>query len=312
MRNYLFWIIGLGLIVVNVLLFLFRKNGFDYKDYVSKQELYPSTPSDQLPTDTSARSITFTADQLRGARRLLQDSAQIDTCKTDLEKLLCIDHFLYRKICLDPPIGTSTKAYPNPVSYFEALQTEKELLFQCGHAAYVQAFFCAAVDLKIRGIQHIQRPGAKSKPDSHVYNEVWLGELGQWVISDFYQNRHIIKDRDHYWTAIDLYEHARQGDSIRTTIALTDSGKIIFQEKSLQDPYFSNDYYLIFYKEADSATVYSWKNKIRHYLMGYSHFKTFDPGTPNTNYLYWLRNTLLLASLIWLSIFIWRIINGRR
>ncbi|MFM7710805.1 MAG: transglutaminase domain-containing protein [Ferruginibacter sp.] len=292
-------------------MYIVRTNGFNYKAYANEQELYSSIQPGECPTDTSALDISFTADQLQAGRKLLEDSIQIDSCKTDLEKLLSINHFLYEKICFERPSGKSQKTYPNPVSYFLAVQKEKDLLFHCGHAAYLQAFFCSAVNIKIRGIQHIQRPQAHSTLGSHTYNEVWLRELGQWVISDFFQNRYLIYSQEKYWTAIDLFEHARKGDSIEVKIIGSKSGKISTYTKKLSDPYFTNDYYLLFYKETNPAIVYCWKNKIRHYLLGYSHFKTYDPIAPNSNNLYWMRSAVFAFAMIWFSIFIIQLIKTR-
>lgn len=100
-------------------------------------------------------------------------------------------------------------------------------------------------------------------------------------------------------------------DSIELTIVGSNAGKINTQTQKISDPYFSNDYYLIFYKEADPALVYSWKNKIKHYLLGYSHYKTYDPVQPNSNKPYWVRSLLFLGALIWFSIFMAQIIKNR-
>lgn len=294
-KRFFYWI-GAVLLALNVLIFLTRKSGFDYKNYATQKQLYSENA-------TKARNIDFTPMDLQQARRLLADSLHIDTIQSDLKKLLILDNFLYESICSNHLFGPLTKKFSSPLALFNELKSDKNLAFQCGQAAYLQKFFCDAIGLKTRCIQNIQKPNMNLQPDSHVYNEVWLSEKKQWAISDFYQNRHLIYKEDNLLTAADLMDNSLMPDSSSFTVFYTDSGQIRQRSKHINDPYFSKAYYLAFFKEINPDIVYNWKNKFRHYLLDYSHFSIYDPLEKRSNFRHRIKQIVFFGWLIWLSIF---------
>jgi hypothetical protein len=289
------WIGGI-LLGLNVLIFFSRKQGFDYKHFADPKELYAPNAAQEQP-------FPFTTEQLLIARTLLTDSLRIDTCNSDQEKLLSINQFLYASICSNHVYGVLDKSYDDPLSLFENLRSDKKLAFQCGEAAYLQAFFYTAAGLKSRYIQHVQKPHLNIPPDSHVYNEVWLSEKNQWALSDLFQNRHLIKQHGNYLTATDLYDARVRSDSALFTVYQTDSNRIEQITKAIRDPYFSKSYYLIFFEQTDPEIVYSWKNKWRHYLLDYSHFQIYDPLGPSSNFRHRVKQFVFFGWLLWLVIF---------
>lgn len=296
-----YWI-GFFLLGLNLLIFLNRKQGFDYKAYSSKSELYNSSLF-------KAWSFEFTEDQLLKASNLLFDSLQIDTCKTDLEKLLSINNFLYSTICENHMFGPLNKKVDEPFALFNELKENKNLTFQCGQAGYLQAFFCAAVGIKTRLIQNIQKPNPNLPPDSHVYNEVWLKEKNQWAISDFYQNRHLIGNENTPITAAGLLDASLEQDSTRFNVYHSESDKIRNRYVIINDPYFSKNYQLAFFKETDPEIVYSWQNKVLHYFFDYSHYKTYDPLADQSNFRHRIKQVVFFSWCIWLTIFITSLIK---
>ena len=294
--------LGAILFGLNLLIFFLRKHGFDYKDFANRDQL-------QTPANSFPKSFEFSSKQLIRAQKLLNDSLRLDTLVSERDKLLAIDHFLYRSLCSNHAIGPMKQPFSDPFSLFENLRNEKSWAFQCGEAAYLQAYFCAAAGMKTRLVQHLQKPATDLPPDSHVYNEVWLTEKNQWVVSDFFQNRHLLEKDGRYLSAADLLDACLKSTDTIFTVYRSDTAKLTASTRSIVDPYFSKNYYLAFFRETNPAIVYSWKNKGRHYLLDYSHFQVYDPMGPRSNFKHRIKQVVFFGWLLWLVIFAVKRVN---
>lgn len=308
MRNKIFRWVGFLLLVLNLLIFINRKKGFNYQEIATLKQLYPQGGSFDLSERISGTNFHFSPNELVAAKKLLMDSTDLTGCRTDIERLLCINHYIHRTICQNHAIGRLTKTYEAPMQLFLALKTNKQEPFYCGHAAYLQAYFLTAVGFKVRHIQNLQRPHSPIAPDSHVFNEVWIPELNKWVISDLFQNRHLLVKGDTLLTGADLYHDQALNKPSPITIYYSDQDSIAKKLETLNDPFFSKHYYLNYYQETDPALVYTWKRKFQHYILSYSHFQLYDPIEEQSNTRYYLKQALFFAGLGWLIIFVVRTI----
>jgi hypothetical protein len=303
MNSRIFIKIGIVLLILNILIFIIRNQGFNYKHFASAQDLYDINSKNSHALSTT-NDLHFEEAELSYAKKLLEDSTDIKKCITDTDKLLCINNFLYRSVCINHFFGPSKNKYHSPIQLFESIKLNKDEAFQCGEASYLQAYFLISAGFQLRFIQNIQLPNSGLDQNSHVYNEVWLDDKNQWVISDMFQNRHLVWKNGEYLNAVDLYTYSLQNDTSDFTIISTSNDSISSHIRSINDSFFSKNYYLVFFKETDPAIVYSLINKVKHYLFSYSHFKLYDPIVQNSNILHRIKQIVFFAGLIWLSIFV--------
>lgn len=304
MHSKIFRWVGFILLVLNLLIFINRKKGFNYQPVATLEDLYPTIGSKSPQTPVRGTTVYYSAKELKAARQLLLDSTDFIRCTSDIERLLCINHYLYRAVCQNHSVGKLIRYYETPLQLFNALRTNKQESFQCGPAAYLHGFFLSAAGFTVRRIQNLQRPHSPKEPDSHVFNEVWIQELNKWVISDLFQNRHLLVKENTPITGADLYQDQAMEKSSPLTIFYSNNDSLSQKVEKVADPFFSKHYYLIYYRETDPSIVYSWKKKIQHYILSYSHFQLYDPIEHRSNARYHLKQFVFFAGLGWLIIFV--------
>ncbi|MEN9497519.1 MAG: hypothetical protein RL750_418 [Bacteroidota bacterium] len=293
------------MLVLNFLIFINRKNGFNYQSIASLEQLYPPNELLNDPKKLKGTTTHFTPTELASAKQLILGSTDFIHCKTDIERLLCINHFLYQSICQNHAIGKLTTIYDDPMQLFLTLRANKQEPFDCGPTAFLHTYFLTAMGFNVRNIQNIQRPDAPIAPNSHVFNEVWIGDKNIWVISDLFQNRHLLVKNGIEQTAADFYRNqALENGSAYYTIYQSENGLLTEKTEKISDPFFSRHYYLNYYRETDPSIVYSWKKKIQHYILSYSHFQLYDPIEHRSNARYHLKQFVFFAGLGWLIIFV--------
>jgi hypothetical protein len=311
MGNRLFLTVGLLLLISN-LLFLFSRDKIgQFKQFSNKEELYESKQAD--PSNWTPYGHPFREEEVKAAQKILTDSIRIDTTNTDEQKVLAISNFLYSKIHNRPIKAIPQITASSPLDIYQKLCKSQNLKFQCGEGALLQSLFLTAIGVKSRLVQHFQKPNTGLAPDAHVYNEVWLKEIKSWAMTDFFQNRHLIKKNNQFLSAAIFMDSICKNPNSPFQVIYTDTtdGQIAISDTTIDDPYFSNSYELAIYSDTDPHIVYSLKNRVRHYLFEYAHLHYYANNPIRVNLLYRLKQTLFITGILWCCIFAYYLFQHR-
>lgn len=298
--------------VVNVLIFINRNKGFEYRKFPSYKELYPSNSISTFLEKWTKPNKQFTSKELNEGLILLNEKIGLDTISGEENKILRIADWLYSSFYKQLGTPDSSLLVKRPqLALYHYLSAHKEKQLWCGHFQAMFGFFCTAAGLPNRYIEII--PGENNiAHNSHQINEVYLAKMKKWVIVDVTRNRLLTKKNHELLSAAEYFHHKLKNhtDTLFFSQTSFDSVNGIFemQEKNPSDKYFNEYHLLRYYHTMDLSKVYALWPKMRRYFLADAWYELYEPQRRHLNFLFRVKQFFLfgMAALI-IALFFYRL-----
>jgi len=297
--NRKFPLILFGLLtVINAAIFLRRQN-FDYKPYAEEAVLYKPASGEwnpfftDFPAEGRAQANQFLDSLLKGT----DTAAQVQVKR--------IGTFLYnqfRKQLGKPALHDSLQDPWDMYRFFAADSSRK---LWCGHLAMMFNYFCLARGIETRMIE-IMKPG-----DHHVVNECYLPAIQQWVLVDITYNQLLVSEENGKPFGLSVFRRM-QGRPVTLQVqAANDSIRYMHPDTGYVRNYYHTGDPAFYYYTVNPKVVYRAPEKIRRYFLPESWYRILA-AAPTSNFLFYLKQGLVLAWLISLiyTLYRWRSLKG--
>lgn len=290
-RPFLFWALFL-LTAFNILIFFF-KHHFQYQPYSTYEELYKKCDRDcQLKWGRFKNS--YLQDELKEAKRILQDSLNFSTQLTQVEKIERISKFVYRLFQKHQGLPTLEFQIWSPLKQYHSLCLRNEGKLWCGNVAHIFAFFCWAEGIVTRNVE-ITQPG-----DHHVVNECYLENEGKWILADVPHQLVLIKNQDHQYLNLQDFRSALLKNETLLNYSET-TNRINNLRNQYYAHYYIGDYPHYYYHVVNDGDIYSPKSKIKRYILPVSWYEVYD-SSPQSNFPFHIKQAVLAIWLILLAV----------
>lgn len=314
-RFVVYSFITAALLCINGLIFLFRNNGFEYKQYFSNSPTVTGCDESCIKKWTKPASNFSTAD-LAEAHTILQQSINIDSISSPEKKLIAIGAWFKNELSYETGSKSdSVNALPALKQYY-CFKNNQQFSYDCGNFQPILNLFFTSVNLPCRNFQNIQIPAAGLAGDSHVSIEVYLKEYKKWVLTDPYQNHMLVKKNNIPLSASEYLDYNIAGGKetvymIKQTAgqAFTDT---VTTARFKEDGYFNKNYKLYFYKESGEKSVYSFANKLKRYFWPSSWYEVYAPQQKNTNLLFRIKQVSAILLAGWLIFLLFRSVRKQK
>ncbi|MDZ4796490.1 MAG: hypothetical protein SGI83_19645 [Bacteroidota bacterium] len=293
-------VITTALLSINILIFLFRDHGFEYRHFLAAS-LNEKACDEACIRKWTKPNSNYPAKDLAEARGILQQYIQIDSIKSEENKLIAIGGWLRDELAKQTGLmNDSVNALPALQQYY-CFKSNATYSYDCGNIQTLFSFFCTAAQLYCRNFQNIQLPTDNLAPDSHVANEIYLKDYQKWVLSDPFQNHLLVKKNNIPLSAAEYLDYNIAGGKDTVCFIEQAAGRTFADTVTYagfkKDTYFNKNYILHFYKDRANPEVYSVRNKLKRYFWPYSWYEIYTPQQKNTNFLFRIKQgaALLLA-----------------
>ncbi|MFL5773243.1 MAG: hypothetical protein ACJ75F_08805 [Flavisolibacter sp.] len=284
------------LTATNLLIYIFRDQ-FQFMPYATKSGLYSTCGQECMNTWQTFRD-DYPATELDEAKHLT-DSVIGDEQSTS-KKVLAIGRFIYQRFYKQAGTPPSALNEASPMEQYKMLSASDSLQLWCGNYASMFSWFCWSQGIITRNVE-IMRPG-----DRHVLNECYLGETGQWVMSDITHHLFLMRDSTGNFLNIEdfreglrnktpMVSYSDQDTSL--SIANVDTGATAIRK------YYKPTYPLFYYHRLNNSKVYSPSMKIKRYLLPVSWFDILD-DEPHSNAFFYIKEVFLFLWVITLFVFL--------
>jgi len=284
------------LTATNLLIYIFRDQ-FQFMPYATKSGLYGVCGQECINTWQTFRD-DYLISELAEAKHISDSVIGNETATP--KKILAIGRFIYQKFYRQAGKPTSNLDQASPFQQYKMLSASDSVQLWCGNFASMFSWFCWSQGIITRNVE-IMKPG-----DRHVLNECYLGETGQWVMSDV--THHLFLMRDSIGNFVNLADF-REGlgnntpmiaYSVQdTTLAIS---KVDANAATIRRYYRTSDP-LFYYHRIDNSKVYSPNMKIKRYLLPVSWFDILDEE-PHNNIFFYIKEVFLFLWLITLFVFL--------
>src|SRR5687768_17316842 len=146
---------------INILLFVFRNNGFEYVKFASKSELYPGKNDSTFLKKWDYERRKFSQAEFATGRKILRDSIGLDTISNDSEKVERIAAWLFRKFSTQLGRPHDTLNRMNAIQQYYFLDQNREQELWCGQFQRMVGFFSMSAGFVNRYVELVPR---KSMP----------------------------------------------------------------------------------------------------------------------------------------------------
>jgi len=303
-------LITLLFILINLLIFLFRNEGFEYKKYSSQKELYPDNCDSNCIKAWDYPVRIFTQTELIKGKKILAERIGIDSFSSDEKKMVTIAGWLYADFY--GQFGTPTDSLSNlsPLEQFRYLESNREAQLHCGNFQPISSFFFTAARLPNRLIQNfLVNPDVPA--DSHVVNEVFLKPYNKWVLTDGYQNHLMLKQNNIPLSAAEYLDYAIATPKDSIFIAKK-SGPGIINQSFSRDQYFNSNYVLFYYKDPNLSHTYSALNKLKRYFLASYWYEIYAPQQKNSNLLFRIKQLFIAVLAGWILFLLLNVILKKK
>jgi hypothetical protein len=314
-RFVVYSFITIALLCINVLIFLFRNHGFEYKQYFSASSIGTDCDESCIKKWNQPASNFSTVD-LTEAHTLLQQNINIDSISSPENKLTAIGAWLNNELSYETGNKSdSVNALPALKQYY-CFKNNRQFSYDCGNFQPIVSLFCTSVNLPCRNFQNIQIPAVGLANDSHVAIEVYLKEYKKWVLTDPYQNHLLVKKNNIPLSASEYLDYNIAGGNDTVCIIKQAAGRAIIDTvtpaRFKEDAYFNKNYTLYFYKETGEKSVYSFPNKLKRYFWPSSWYEVYAPQQKNTNLLFRIKQVSAILLTGWLSFLLFRTVRKHK
>lgn len=289
------------LTVANLLVFVNRDH-FQFTKYSTAEELYRSCDNECLGK-WSRFLDRYPLKQLRTAGRIL-DTVVTKGAST-VEKVKQIGGFLYNRF-------NNQQGYPQPIIHrsdpmtqFDILSADSTQKLWCGTWVHMFSFFCWSENIVNRNIE-IFKPG-----DHHMVTECYIPETKKWVVVDLTNGVLLARDETNFLNAQELVSKLESEQPFTILQALNDSGinaKSFGRFPALQ--HYFGGYPFYYYHTLRKQQNNSVAGKLGEYLLPNYWYEIFSSEAKH-NYLFYLKNILILLWLILGGISIIKLVHDR-
>lgn len=308
-------IITAALLSINILIFLFRNHGFEYRHYLSAAAAGVVCDEACINKWTNPNAA-YTAKELAEARQLLQENIRIDSMLSAEEKIIAIGGWLREELSKQTgQMNDSVNALPALQQYY-CFKNNRQYSYDCGNVQTLFSFFCTAARLPCRNFQNIQLSNDSLAYDSHVANEIYIKDYQKWVLSDPFQNHLLVKKNNIPLSAAEYLDYNIAGGQ-DTVVFIQNSGGLPLADTVTpagfkKDTYFNKNYILHFYKETPNQELYSFANKLKRYFWPHSWYEIYAPQQKNTNFLFRIKQIAALLLGGWLIFMVTGIVRKEK
>jgi hypothetical protein len=282
----------------NILIFIYRNKGFEYRKFSSHTELYPPDPGNSFQDKWKKANIQFSSVELDLGLALLNQTIGTDTISNVESKIMYIAGWLYNSFCrqLGRPDDSLAKQTPLQQYYYLSIHKEKQLW--CGNFQVMFGFFCTAAGLPSRYIEIVPRDNNMNF-DYHEVNEVYLAGIKKWVMVDVTRNRLLIRKDHQLFSAAEYLDHRLQNHASELFFVRADTASaykmLLLQEKNPADKYFNENHLLRYYYTMDLSKVYAFWPKIKRYFLADPWYEMYEPGKKHSNFLFRIKQFFLFG-----------------
>jgi hypothetical protein len=291
------------LLFINAAIFLYRNQGFDYKDYFPSSRAATFDCNESCIRKWTEPTSKFLPAELAEAYKLLQQNINIDSIQPDENKIIAIAAWLRNGLYDQKGIMSDSLKALSPLKQYYCFKEKNHFNFDCGNFQAIYSLFCTSVKLPCRNFQNIQLLADSLGTDSHVANEVYLKEYKKWVLTDAYQNHLLIKKKNTPLSAAEYLDYNIAGGKDMLCIVKQSGGKAftdtLMPAGFKQDFYFNKNYILYFYKLTDNKEIYSLRNRVKRYFFAGSWYKIYAPQQKRTILPFRIKQLFLLVLAGW-------------
>jgi hypothetical protein len=280
----------------NLLIFINRNKGFEYKKVSSLKELYPSNPDNSFLNKWIRYNLRFSSAELNQGLTLLNKTIRIDTISNEERKIICIGGWLYNSFRKQVGIPDDSMAKLSPLQQYHYLLIHKEKQLWCGNFQGMFGFFCAAVMLPNR---YVEIAPMNNNTDTHEVNEVYLSKIKKWVMIDVTRNFLLIRKNDQLFSTAEYLEYKLQHHEDGLFFSSADTSSVnkfyISPEINSADVYFNENHFLRYYHTLDLSKVYAFWPKIKRYFLAEPWYEMYVPGNRHSNFLFRVKQFFLFG-----------------
>ena len=280
----------------NLLIFINRNKGFEYKKVSSLEELYPSSPSNSFLNKWIKYNLRFSPAELNQGLTLLNQAIRIDTISNEERKIICIGGWLYNSFRRQIGVPDDSMTKLSPLQQYHYLLRHKEKQLWCGNFQGMFGFFCAAVMLSNR---YVEIAPMNNNSDTHEVNEVYLAGIKKWVMADVTRNLLLIRKNDHFFSTAEYLDYKLQHHTDELYVVQADSSTAnkfyISSENNSADTYFNENHFLRYYHTLDLSKVYAFWPKIKRYFLVDPWYEMYVPGNRHSNFLFRVKQFFLFG-----------------
>jgi len=117
----------------NLLIFINRNKGFEYKKVSSLKELYPVNPDNSFMNKWVKYNLRFSPAELNQGLTLLNQAIRIDTISNEQSKIINIGSWLYNSFRRQIGVPDDSMAKLSPLQQYHYLLIHKEKQLWCGN-----------------------------------------------------------------------------------------------------------------------------------------------------------------------------------
>jgi len=290
-RNKLFLIIAMLFIVSDLLIFIGRNSGFEYKKFSTEQELYPPNQDNTFLNKWTNYNKRFSREELDQGLILLNHAIRIDTISKEENKVIQIAGWLYH-------------------SFYKQIGTPGEKKLWCGNFQAIVGFFCTAAMLPNR---YVEIAPTNDNPDTHEVNEVYLTEIKKWVMVDATRNLLLARKDYRAFSAAEYFDYKLQknGDGLSFIRIDTASGIYTTTQKDTIDKYFDEDHFLRYYYTLDLFEAYSFWPKMKRYFLANPWYEIYSPGEQHSNLLFRIKQFFFFGLIAMVAVLVFLYSNAK-
>ena len=279
---------------INILVFIFRDH-FQYRPISSYRELYQTC--DRECAGKWSRFIDdYPREEFAEAKQIM-DSVLKDSL-SGFDKVLLTGSFLYEKFHRQLGVPSSELPPLSPLQQFKLLSADTSQKLWCGQFAAMYAYFSWTQDIACRYIE-MMKAG-----DRHVLNEVYIPEIGRWVMLDLTHN--IMATRNGNGTFLDLLAVRDSATkNAQLTVYRNDKGgweKSPVNARELP-AYYQHQLPLYYHYRINNEAVYGIREKINRYFFPDSWYEIYSIEGGN-NQLFQVKRILFALWLLSFFVFL--------
>lgn len=293
-RKFLLFIVLLS--VTNFVVFLFRDH-FHYQPYAGYSQLYGAC-NEECEKKWKQFADDYALNDLSEAKKISDSVAKGKT--HTLNKAIAIGSFLYNRFSLQSGRPSDELLKASPIDQYKMLSASRSEKLWCGNFAQMFAFFCWSQNIVARNIE-IMYPG-----DRHVLNECYIPEMGGWIMVDVTNNLLLIRNSEGKFLNLVQFRDALKKNSPLSFLKSDSvSGKeMTAVPKEMVPVQYLAEHPFYYYHRVDNQKTYSFKEKIKRYLLPVSWYDIFDDNKNHSNLAFYLKGILIFLWVVSVIIFL--------
>ena len=232
--------------------------------------------------------------EINTVKHLLADSLHIKPTDSTVNKIKMIGNYIYQSVKQSMGIPPDSLAKYSVYKQFCLAKNNTNKIW-CGNIAAIFHLFTSSAGIVCRNVGITGKTG-EFGTGSHVVNESYLPETGEWACTDVTQNILLLTDSstNQIFNTVDLY-HLKKLHQTHNVIACSsgDSGVVSGHYTDPDKKYLWRENEMLFPYSNNPATLYSAYNKIKRYSTKSPWLEIYSENTVYSNEKFYLKIYLL-------------------